>query len=151
MSNEHEKKAYSSMKEGLLNGHHVIRRLDRVENVVLVGMPDVNGCFDGIEFWIEVKCPKEPKKRTTPLFGSNHKLSQDQKNWIKRQLLSGGLAYVYIDTGAHRILIGGSKADDLNEMTIDELKCIALWHAVCPIKEKNFWEGIADVIASRKV
>jgi hypothetical protein len=145
-----ETSAFKTLKNNLV-GSRINRRLDRVENVVVGGWPDTNGCFSGVEFHIEIKAPKEPKRATTPLFGSNHKLSQDQKNWIKRQMNSGGLAYVYIDTGKNRMLIGGSFADDINEMTVGELASIALWHATVPVRNKGHWERIADVIAERKV
>lgn len=143
-----EKRANKKLKENLVG---LNRRLGRVENVVGDGWPDLNGCFDGVEFWIETKEPTEPKRPTTPLFGSNHKLSQAQKNWIKSQLLVGGLAYVYIDTGKHRMLISGSIADEINDMTVGELKLAALWWTKVPMQNKNHWEGIADVIASRKI
>lgn len=145
-----EKRAFKKLKENLINDM-TWRRLERVENVVGAGWPDSNGCFHGVEFWIEIKEPAEPKRTTTPLFGSNHKLSQEQMNWIKRQILSGGLAYIYIDTGKWRLLVGGSKADGVNGMTLEELKSSALWFAKVPMKDKNKWEGIADVIVNRKV
>lgn len=145
-----EKRAFKKLKEALSNGK-VERRLERVENIVGAGWPDCNGCFSGVEFWIEVKEPTEPKRSSTKLFGSNHKLSQEQMNWIKRQLLSGGLAYVYIDTGGWRLLIGGRIADSINDMTLDRLKAEALWIAKVPMKDKNHWEGIVDVVLNRKV
>ena len=60
-------------------------RLDRIENAVVTGMPDINMCIGGTEVWIEQKSPKEPVRSTTPLFGSNHKISQEQANWFLRQ------------------------------------------------------------------
>ena len=145
-----EKRAFTKLKTALV-GSKFGRRLDRVENIVGNGWPDVNGCFHNVEFWIEIKEPKEPKMLKTRLFGSNHKLSQEQMNWIKRQIYTGGLAYVYIDTGKWRLLIGGSIADHINDMTLEELKSAALWLAKVPIKCNDHWEGIVDVIANRKV
>ena len=66
-------------------------------------------------------------------------------------MLAGGLAYVYIDTGNWRLLIGGSMADEINDMTLDELKNKALWFAKVPMKHADHWEGIVDVILNRKV
>jgi hypothetical protein len=145
-----EKRAFTKLKNALVV-NRIERRLERVENLVNNGWPDANGCFHGVEFWIEVKEPKEPKMLNTRLFGSNHKLSQEQMNWIKRQINTGGLAYVYIDTGEWRLLIGGSMADYINDMTLTELKSVSLWSTKVPIKCNDHWEGIVDVILNRKV
>jgi hypothetical protein len=145
-----EKRAFTKLK-AMVVGPYPGRRLDRVENLVGNGWPDVNGCFEGVEFWIEIKEPVEPKRPSTPLFGSNHRLSQEQMNWFKRQSLASGLGYVYIDTGKHRILMGGRLADKINGMTLDELLRNALWLGKVPIKNVEHWEGIVDVVLSRKV
>jgi hypothetical protein len=145
-----ETNAFKTLKQNLV-GSRIDRRLDRVENVVAEGWPDANGCFESVEFHMEIKAPKEPKRATTSLFGSNHKLLQEQKNWIKRQLNAGGLVYIYIDTGKNRLLISGKFADELNEMTLEDLILCALWHAAVPVRNKDRWERIADVIAERRV
>ena len=103
-------------------------RLDRLENLVGAGMPDVNGCFNGSEFWIEVKAPTEPKRASTPLFGSNHKLSQEQKNWIKRQQMANGRVHIFIATDQRKILIDGKHAEKINEMTLAEIIGLSMWH-----------------------
>lgn len=102
-------------------------RIDRIENIMIVGMPDVNCCIEGCESWMEIKSPTEPKRSTTPLFGSNHKVSQDQKNWFLRQRNAGGRAYLLITTDKRWMLIG-SKIDFVNEMTIEELVSISLYN-----------------------
>lgn len=97
-------------------------RIERIENLLVVGMPDVNCCIAGTEFWLEIKSPKEPKRLSTPLFGSNHKLSQEQKNWFLSQKNAGGLGYILICTDQRWILIDGCLyADLINEKTVDEL------------------------------
>lgn len=100
-------------------------RLDRVENIVVDGMPDVNGCFSGREFWIETKCPTEPKRDGTPLFGSNHDLSLGQRNWALRQMNAGGNVFFYIVTDKWRFLVHGRYADRLNSMTVREIGLIS--------------------------
>lgn len=115
------------------------------------GWPDVNGCFDGIEFWLEVKEPTEPKRSTTPLFGSNHKLTVEQRNWMLNQLRAGGLAYIYIDTGKHRMLLSGNLADKINVLTLRQLLNLSLWSGAVPFHHKHHWEGIADAIATRQI
>lgn len=102
-------------------------RIDRIENLVVAGMPDINYCIDGIDGWIEMKSPKEPLRESSKLFADNHKLNQDQKNWFLRQYNAGGRAFILICTDVRWMLIDGSLADIINDMTGDELWKIANW------------------------
>lgn len=126
-----EKIAYQKFREKAIKP---LDRCDRIENVVGVGNPDVNFCIEGIEGWIEIKCPKEPKKPLTPLFGSNHKLSQAQMNWFLRQRNSGGVGWVLIVTDKNRwILIDGCKyGDEINFLSVNLLVSKAAFKAVHP-------------------
>lgn len=117
-------------------------RLDRIENVVVTGMPDINMCIGGVEVWIEQKSPKEPVRRTTPLFGSNHKVSQEQANWMLRQRKAGGRCYFLISTDKRWILVGGFLADQLNTMTVDELLEQAIWSTTKPVRDKESWKHL---------
>lgn len=103
-------------------------RLERIENVLVPGMPDVNGCFSRNEFWIETKQPREPKRVTTPLFGSNHDLSLEQRNWFLTQRNAGGNGIIYIQTDQlTRMFIGGEHADKINNATMMELLLMSFW------------------------
>lgn len=108
-------------------------RIDRIENIVVPGMPDTNICLNGIECWIEYKSPKEPVRARTPLFGSNHKVSQNQKNWFLRQRQAGGRGYFLIATNIRWMLINGTNADSMNELTVKKLQEISLWWALKPV------------------
>ncbi len=122
-------------------------RIDRVENFVGLGFPDTNLCFSGMESWIEIKAPTEPKRETTKLFGSNHKVSQDQMNWFLRQRKAGGRGFIYIQTDKRRMLIDGTQhADEVNEKTINELLDIALWDASIPTSKAE-WMDLRDCLA----
>ncbi len=123
-----EKTAYNWLKEAVCRGS--FDRIDRFENIVGVGNLDVNACIDGAEFWIEIKAPTEPVRPSTALFGSNHKLSQDQKNWIKRQLKANGNAYIFVATDKRKMLVHGKWADEFNEMTVSEMITKSMWCAV---------------------
>lgn len=137
---------YKSFKKNVVGP---LDRVDRIENVVITGMPDVNFCSVGTECWIELKSPKEPKRNTTKLFGSNHKLSQDQMNWFLRQRNAGGKAYVLIVTDKRWLFVDGLHADRINDMTVQELIDIALWHAVKPIRKKAEWNRLKSLLQSR--
>lgn len=123
-------------------------RLDRVENVCVDGMPDVNFTAQGVESWIEMKSPVEPKRPTTPLFGSNHKVSQSQMNWMLRQRQAGGRCWILICSDKRWILINGHMADDVNKMTVDELIEQAAWYCVKPIPNE-MWIELRRTLCSK--
>ena len=110
-------------------------RTNRLENLVSEGMPDVNCCLIlGYEVWIEIKSPTEPKRPSTSLFGSNHNVSQEQKNWFKEQVDAGGRCYFFIDTDRNRFLVHGKWADALNELTVAQIREMSKWHASKPMR-----------------
>lgn len=121
-----EKRAYEWLKR------HVFLpkdRIDRIENLVVQGMPDVNYCIDGIEGWIEIKAPTMPKRESTALFGSNHKVSQAQKNWFLRQSKAFGIGWIFIVTGNYKILVS-AEYDNLKRIdsaTTEEIIALSDW------------------------
>jgi hypothetical protein len=121
-------------------------RLDRVENVVMAGMPDTSLCIEGVEMWIEFKSPIEPKRESTKLFGSNHKLSQDQKNWFLRQRTAGGACFILIATDKRWMLIHGRSADSLNDVPAFILERESLWSAAKPVRDKRQWTELRNVL-----
>jgi hypothetical protein len=121
-------------------------RLDRVENLCVNGMPDTNYCFANIEGWVEYKSPTEPKRETTPLFGSNHKVSQDQMNWFLRQYRAGGRCYFLIATDKRWMLLSGGLADHLNNMTVNALMENALWLTSKPVRDKQHWVALREIL-----
>lgn len=138
-----ESNDYKVLKKNLPQGFD---RIDRVENCVVAGMPDINYCTNCVECWIELKSPKEPKRATTKLFGSNHLLSQDQKNWIKRQSSAGGSAWVLIATDKRWILMHGKWADTINIMTVEELLERCSWTCDKPVRDKEKWMQLRHTI-----
>lgn len=125
---------------------HPRDRWDRMENGVGVGMPDINYCIAGVEGWIELKSPTEPKRPGTPLFGSNHNVSQDQKNWFKRQIDAGGRAYILIGTDQRWLLIHGRHADVINDMTVQDLLQNAIWTTPHPVRDASQWMVLRGVL-----
>lgn len=110
-------------------------RIDRIENLVVDGMPDTTYCAEGTEGWIEIKTPTEPKRASTALFGSNHKVSQEQKNWILRQLKAQGVVYLFIMTDKRKLLVEGKWAEQINTMTVQQIVDVAKWHRESPKKD----------------
>lgn len=126
-----ENNAQAFLRRALVIGPN--DRLERVENILVPGMPDVNGCINGKEFWIENKEPSEPKRGNTPLFGSNHRFSQDQLNWFLKQRNAGGRAYAFVWTDRRGMLFQSKHADLLNTLTVSQMLQIALWHEEKPV------------------
>lgn len=123
-------------------------RIDRIENLVVDGMPDINYCSLGYECWIELKSPTEPKNIKTSLFGSNHKISQCQKNWMLRQIKARGRAYFMISTDKRWMLIGGAFADFINDMTVQNIIDNSIWCTTKPIKDKERWHQLREALTS---
>lgn len=127
-------------------------RLDRIENSLLAvsGQPDVNGCLEGEDVWVELKAPTEPKRDDTPLLGcsANHPLLQSQINWMARQQQAGGIAFILIRTDKRLLLIEGTKyATDhhFNRYTVKQMIRIALFHCDVPTKAQD-WRLLRNVI-----
>lgn len=73
--------------------------MERIENAVGVGHPDVELCYCGIQSWIEQKVAKRPARRTTKLrFGSP--LRESQKLWAEQRIAAGGRVWYLIQVGA---------------------------------------------------
>ena len=125
-------------------------RLDRIENSVGDGQPDVNGCLSAEDVWIELKAPTEPKRADTPLLGcgSNHPLLQSQINWFARQAQAGGIAFVLIRTDKRVLLIDGTKygtSQAFNRYTVAQMIRVALYHVELPMKPQD-WRMLRNVI-----
>jgi hypothetical protein len=82
------------------------------------------------------------------LFGSNHKVSQDQANWMLRQFRAGGRAFFLIATDKRWILISGAFADEINKMTVAELVESARWTTTKPVKDKEQWKLLRNALRS---
>ena len=123
-------------------------RLDRIENFVASGQPDVNGCLAGEDVWIELKAPKEPKRSTTRLMtcNGNHALLPSQVNWMIRQRQAGGIAFILVRTDKRIMLIEGTKhAEQFNSMTVPEMMLASLYQCSIPMAKDN-WRMLRHVI-----
>lgn len=144
MTNELESRSYRVFRQYVIGPRD---RCDRVENLTMAGMPDVSYCINGQDGWIEFKSPTEPKKASTPLFGSNHRLSQAQMNWFLRQRNAGGHGWILVCTERRWMLIDGCLyADEINDKTVDELYAMADWKAVRPIIKES-WDNLRAILS----
>lgn len=90
--------------------------MNRIENAVGSGMPDIEGCLRGNQFWVESKIARGKGLLRI-------KWRPRQIPWLRRRWLAGGscffLAQAGAGNGARRYLIKGCYAD-LFEVSVDE-------------------------------
>lgn len=123
-------------------------RMDRVENSVLSGQPDTNGCLEGEDVWIELKAPREPKRASTLLMTSNgnHPLMLSQINWMVRQRQAKGLAFILVRTDRVMMLVDGTEhADNFNKWTVSEMMHNSIISFALPMKQDD-WRLLRNVI-----
>lgn len=143
-----EKEAWKAIF--LYEKKHIDSRVQRVENLAANGMPDINGCINGVEFWLELKAPAIPKRATTPLFNSkNHPLMPDQLSWLRRQTIAGGKAGLLICCDNLTILISAYKLDyQILKAPLDEViekACCVVYKSI----KAGAWETIRFYISRR--
>jgi hypothetical protein len=75
------------------------------------GIPDIHGCYDGVDFWVEMKVARGWKVRMRPF----------QIGWLHRRAKAGGLCWIAVRKGKALHLIAGAKAGALAQT--DLLEC----------------------------
>lgn len=60
--------------------------LKRIENSVGSGHPDVEGCIDGAQIWLELKSEARPKRITTSI---RFKVRPSQDIWLQERVRAG--------------------------------------------------------------
>lgn len=88
------KRAVKSFQE---TGANSPLHIARIDNSAGAGQPDVEGCFDGRQFWIELKSVMRPAREQTNL----HPRSRESQDvWHKDRTLAGGRSHwVLIQVG----------------------------------------------------
>lgn len=100
-------------------------RYTRVENADAgPGTPDVNYRINRAEGWIELKHARG-KNPTVPFPDEKKGLHTSQLNWIRDQILFGGIVWVVARVGDQVLWIHGSKAGAFNGATLKRLQRLA--------------------------
>lgn len=74
--------------------------LQRIESSTGSGIPDIEGCWNGTSFWLELKAVDIlPVKDTSRL---NITIHPAQINWLERRWSIGGRVFVLLRTGQSR-------------------------------------------------
>ncbi len=99
----------------------------RVENSTASGMPDVEGCYTQVQFWIELKVADRPANSTTNIDVKH--LRPKQAEWLHNRWLAGGNAWILIRIVSSLYLIPGKYARQVKAgMTEAELNKISVCH-----------------------
>ena len=78
-----ESKLWQRIKKHITKPH-----LIRVESNTINGIPDINGCWKGKEFWVELKSDRV----------GYPKLSKWQISWINKRIKHGGIVIICNET-----------------------------------------------------
>lgn len=116
-------------------------RMDRIENSLGSGYPDVNATIDAEDIWIELKAPAEPARPTTPLMmaNGNHRLLESQINWFCRQRQAGGIAFILVRTNKRLLLVDGTiHAKVFNSWTVEQMRSHSILVCAVPTS-KDDW------------
>ena len=98
--------------------------IERLENSVGVGMPDVQGCWRGVPFFVELKQCREPAGVGTicPV-----KVRDSQIEWHNERMAAGGRSFFLIQVGNIRYLLPWHtyrakplRVSDMRELTLVE-------------------------------
>lgn len=100
--------------------------LNRIENAIGAGDPDVEALCNGVFSKIELKARETPPMRAeTPLLGRDG-LNPQQRNFLRRWTQYGGRGFILIGIGrgstVRQFLLHGQLCDRVNEMTLVEIE-----------------------------
>lgn len=96
--------------------------LERVENLVGSGMPDVLAVSGGVVTWCELKAVDAPPARvTTPLLGASKGLNQEQANWHLTWQAHGGRSCVIIGCSSSVYMLPAEHVQTTNSRTLGEM------------------------------
>ena len=71
--------------------------MERVENSVGAGLPDVIGCYKWVPFFLELKCVwRLPKRASTPI---DPKVRPSQREWHMNWANAGGESWFLVQLG----------------------------------------------------
>lgn len=95
----------------------------RIENALELGTPDVNGCRNSVDFWIELKyVEKWPK-----LLYIEH-FTEKQKTWLVDRGRHGGNAFLLVHVGKDFLLFNWPEALQIHTYNRPAAIKNAIWH-----------------------
>jgi len=122
MADSLEKNLWAWLKRGTLRCRDL--HMERVENSIAEGTPDVDACYQGADFKIELKTGSVTIRHGYV----RTKFQPKQLPWIKRRTKVGGRAFVLIQIGRVRYLVPGRLCENFyrTDFTLGELEGISI-------------------------
>jgi hypothetical protein len=107
--------------------------LERIENVVSDGTPDVDYCIDSIQGGIELKFSDTAHGDTAQVLGIQHGMRRSQIIYASRRIWAGGLCWCLIGNKVATWLVDlrGMTPEgmaDLSTASSARLREVAAWH-----------------------
>ncbi len=113
-------------------------RIDRVENGVCDGMPDVSMTWKGVDLWVELKYVAQwPSRASTRVLGVKG-LNPDQINWHLRHERAGGRSWILAGIGKEVWIAPGKFARDVNDWNKEDWATKG-W-------KKDVWENLLHAL-----
>lgn len=112
--------------------------MTRIENSVGSGTPDVNCCYNGEEFWVELKVAKSHKVDIKP----------SQVAWAKRRVEHDGAVYLLVKDQDTLILFEGNDVLDIARDRGNIAAVVPLFHTCS--KEKDPWRRILEKVLDKR-
>jgi len=141
-----EATSWSWLRDGVQKTLPAFSLLERVENGVVVGMPDVNYVIRGVEGWIELKAVPLPARDSTAVLGAEG-LNIDQINWALKRVSVNGRVFTFISAAPYRWLVDGVHARTVNQWTRDEL-CMKARYWYDDKWDASCWRRLINALTS---
>lgn len=91
----------------------------RIETSTGLGIPDINGCWEGKEFWVEIKyLPTFPVRANTPVKIKHY--TPEQRLWLRKRGQAGGQAWLFVRVGAEWFLFDHEAAQLVTGWTAEQ-------------------------------
>lgn len=136
-----EATSWGWLREGLLRVDRAAI-LERVENGVSAGMPDVNYVMGRTSGWIELKAVALPKNTGTPVLGREG-LNLAQVNWHMARSSRGDNVWIFVSAAPYRWLLWGAHAKYINAMNAEGLRAhAAMWR--CGVWNVEAWMKLRE-------
>lgn len=133
-----EVRLWEWLRDGLRGAQGLHMR--RVENIVSVGDPDVDGVHRGVYFEIELKGANRAAHAITPL---RFEVRGSQNVWHRRRTRAGGNNWIYVrvgvGSGVARYLVPGhlsERLEGLSERQLADLAVLPGDHSVDDLMER---------------
>ena len=120
-----ESMLWQRIKKNITEPHFI-----RVESNTINGIPDINGCWSGKEFWIELKSDKV----------GYPKLSKWQISWINKRIKHGGIVIICNETLLEKKLKLYRPLSAITDPRLLKPRCSFSFPVQWPLVQHGIWD-----------